>query len=206
MYALDDTTPLSGSVGGKVATTRNQAPDSGMTWIPPNGFSSTAIYGINLDSTTSSPSPSGGQKSGQLSCEGRQDGSCNTNNIYLYYLTQNAGQPAPPTTPSYAAGRCKNIISGYLDWYLPSICEMGPAARNEDTGCGPSDAPLLQNMDSNLKGLISNVYSWSSTQYSDGTRAWYQNFKPSGSGDQNFTTKGNSSNATQVFCSRALTY
>lgn len=61
---------------------------------------------------------------------------------------------AGPTPLSYyAAGLCAATISGYSDWYLPAICEMGYGVAN----CGTSGVPELQNMQANLvnyNGLI----------------------------------------------------
>lgn len=160
VYALDDTTSQSTSVGGKVATTTDQAnPSPGIIWSSDasGGSSQIAIYGISETSTTSSanPNPSTTPPSqtpvaGQTACNGNTDGSCDTNNIYVYY------QP-PTTSPGidltlYATGLCKQTISGYSNWYLPAICEMG---YGSGAACGVSGTPTLQNVQSDLVDTLS---------------------------------------------------
>ena len=208
VYAVDDTTPDTGSIGGKVATLTDQATNfsPGIIWSSDaNGNpSDIAIYGISETSTTSSPNPSSGQVSSQTACNGNTDGSCDSNNIYVYY------QP-PTTNPAintslYATGLCKATINGYSDWYLPAICEMGVSA-SASSGCGTSVSPTLQNMQSNLvdNGNIGSLsgYYWSSTEASSTptNAAWNQYFASGGSG-QNFAYKANT---LGVRCSRALT-
>jgi hypothetical protein len=174
VYAFDDTTPSSASVGGKVVTTINQAPSGGVIWSS-NGNSGTtpdavfdAIYGISELSTTSSPDPNAGQVTGQIACDGALNGLCNTNNIYVYY--QNFALNAPINLSFYATGLCKQAISGFSDWYLPAICELGYDNSFAGTGCG-NPIPTLQNMQTSLidlrnPNLIPNGQTWSSTEYS----------------------------------------
>ena len=198
IYAFDDTTAASVSVGGKAATTSNQS--SGIIWAL-NSSGSTgyiAIYGISNTSTTSSPNPSSGQVAGQTACNGNTDGSCDSNNIYVYYQTAASG--APISTSLYATGLCKATISSYSDWYLPAICEMG---YGTDASCGVSGTPTLQNMQSNLVDtlhLLSGRY-WSSTEYAGlpTNVAWFQ---VASAGTQNPANKGFN---LAVRCSRALT-
>lgn len=184
VYAFDDTTSNSGSVGGKVAATVDQANPgpNGIIWSS-NGNGGTSsdvvndfIYGISELSTTSSPNPSTGQVSGQVACNGSTDGACNTNNIYVYY--QFNATNAPINLAYYAAGLCRQTISGYSDWYLPAICEM---RYTTTLGCGTSAAPTLQNMQANLiefnsLNLLSGFY-WSSTSVASlATFVWEQRF------------------------------
>lgn len=218
VYALDDTTLQSTSVGGKVASTFDQAtPSSGIIWSSNDigGTSQIGIYGISEISTTSTANPNANIISttpetsvppvlGQTACNGNTDGSCDTNNIYVYY------QP-PTTIPGidlslYATGLCKLPISGYSDWYLPAICEMGygsyTCGGNGATGNSP---PTLQNMQSNLVdtlNMLSGNY-WSSTQASGNPQsgAWIQTFSNSQS-DQYPSFK---IYHYGVRCSRALT-
>ena len=105
----------------------------------------------------------------------------------------------------YAAGLCKQTISGYSDWYLPAICEMGYGA----TACGSSGAPMLQNMQTSLID-ISNLsapagYYWSSTENSDSPLyyAWVEGFASGGDSDQFNSDK---KDKLCVRCSRALTF
>ncbi len=207
VYAFDDTTPSSGSVGGKVVTTSDQS--SGIVWssngngggIPDAVYN--AIYGISELSTTSSANPSGGQVAGQTACNGATDGLCNTNNIYVYY--QNNATNAPINLSYYATGLCKQTIASYSDWYLPAICEMGYGT----TECGTSGAPTLQNIQTSLYEICNfstgTTTYWSSTEYSSIPQfvAWYYLFEDDGSG-----APGNGvakANQWSVKCSRALT-
>jgi len=162
VYAFDDTTPDTGSVGGKVAALTGQAPpniysgpqSSSIIWSATSTGSydgGVSIWGIDETSTASSPSPNASSTqsatsyAGQQNCNGNMDGQCDTNNIDIYYRT--FASP-PVTTPSfYAAGLCKALTNPSSDWYLPAICEMGPASNG--SGC-----PAGQNMLENLSFLI----------------------------------------------------
>ena len=110
VYAFDDTTPTSASVGGKVAATVDQAAPypNGIVWSS-NGSGGTgltdtsydAIPGVDETSTRSSGSPTYASFSAGFastytnpnpfsaasfaSCDGAFDGSCNTNNIVAFY-------------------------------------------------------------------------------------------------------------------------
>lgn len=242
IYAVDDTTPNTGSIGGTVVTQIDQA--TGM-WSS-NGVSSTSgssdsIPGIAVTSTTSTSVPTYTNAQASFnstylnvsmfpfpssvsfsSCNGGTDGACNSTNILTLYKTYvtNYGvgsynsyslSAGPTTTSYYAAGRCTATISGYSDWYLPAICEMGPASGN--SGCSAS----TQNIVSQLPGLLgtsstSCTYGanclfgsyWSSTEdsfYPNNT-AWAQYFSSGGSSFQGTTGK---ENVFGVRCSRALT-
>lgn len=126
VFALDDATPNTGSVGGKVAALNDVA---AAYWSPDND----AIAGI--DERSVAP------------CVGAFDGACNTRVIVDYYNGIGQG-PA-----SYPAGLCAtSTADGYADWYLPAICESGYDGGVESSGCGSSMAPTLQNMYSNLVG------------------------------------------------------
>ncbi len=209
VYAFDDTSPNSGNVGGKVATTTDQiAPATGIIWssIGSGGSSSDVaddiIYGVSEISTTSSPDPSTGQVAGQVACDGSIDGACNTNNIYVYY--QNNATNAPINLSYYAAGLCKQTISSFSDWYLPAICELGYG----NSPCGTVGAPTLQNMQSNLVDFNSlhllAGYYWSSNE--DSTTPQFnglaQFFASGGGSFQGFYGKNVQYG---VRCSRALT-
>jgi hypothetical protein len=203
VFALDDTTANTGSVGGKVMTTSDQS--AGIVWSSNGSGSSVldSIYGVSEGSTTSSPNPSAGQVAGQVSCNGATDGACNTNNIYVYYQTAATG--APINSSFYAVGLCKQTISGFSDWYLPAVCEMGYDTSSEGSGCGVAGTPTVQNMQSDLidfnsLNLVSGAY-WSSTEYSGvpNSTAWYQVFSVGGS--QSVAGKGN---MLRVRCARGF--
>lgn len=99
-------------------------------------------------------------------------------------------------------------ISGYSDWYLPSICEAAFDEANSGTGCGTSGAPTTQNMQGNLVdngdiGALSGNY-WTSSEFSaaPNVASYYQFFATAGGSFQDATNK----NATlSVRCVRALT-
>jgi hypothetical protein len=184
VFAIDDTTPSTGSVSGKVAALTDQAAafPNGIDWSP-NGdlFDIPGIY-----ETSSSP------------CTGNTGGACDTVQISTHY----AG-----FSPSlYAAGLCLGNINDYADWYLPAICEMGfDGASGSGSGCGSPVSPLIQNMQSNLVGLnnFPEGYYWSSTEYSadPAGAAWVQDFTSGGS----YQSNPGKNNLPGVRCVRALT-
>ncbi|WP_019216503.1 DUF1566 domain-containing protein [Legionella tunisiensis] len=207
IYAIDDTTPNTDSIGGKVIqTSDNVGAPGGIVWdSSTNGcvnLPNNNCYITNADSelngtNLATPAPGG--------------------NTYLIYqtLTTINGESAT----SYAAGLCTATISGYNDWYLPAICEMGylTAISNPTTNCGSSTSPALQNIQSNLveNGNIGNfpnggnpvfpgIY-WTSTELSSlpNEGAWIQQFAAIGSNSyQSAVVKG--INSLGVRCSRIL--
>lgn len=213
VFAFDDTTSNTGSVGGKVMTTADQAMPfpNGVIWSS-NGNGGAAgdvvydiIYGISETSTTSTPNPNTNQVAGQTACNGAVDGSCNSNNIVTYYQV-------PTTNPSislsfYAAGLCEQTISGYSDWYLPAVCEMIYAAGSGN-GCGSSGTPVTQNIQSTLVdlsglNLVAGFY-WSSTEFSavPNNSSWVSLFA---SGGGALSTDASKDSLVGVRCVRALT-
>ena len=180
VFAVDDTTPSTGSIGGKVATATDQA--SNISWSPGGDFFD--IPGI----TETSTSP----------CVGNTDGACNSTQITTHYAGSSAS--------TYAAGLCTASISGFSDWYLPAICELGFDTYGEGTGCGSTSSPLIQNIESDL--VLTGVSSapsgayWGSTEISSLATdyAFGQIF---GFAQQQF---GNTKDASMaVRCARALT-
>ncbi|VEG91312.1 DUF1566 domain-containing protein [Legionella spiritensis] len=161
LFAIDDTTANTSSIGGKVAATSDQA---ATRWGP----GSIAVGGINELSMA-----------GVNSCDGNSDGQCDTNRIV------NAGL-APPV----AAQICADLSAGGRDdWYLPAICEVGYDPSSAGTGCGTQANPTLQNLFSTLKennrGNLANDFYWTSTEFSviPDDIAWIVDFNP-GNGDQ----------------------
>lgn len=159
IYSVNDATPTTGSIGGKVASLVDQAApyiDSGpqstsIIWSSNgNGSTSddvnyTAILGINEISTTSSPSPAGpvypSETPPYTACNGAFDGACDSGNIVSYYnFNRVSGGSAPTPRTYYAAGLCEALINSYSDWYLPAICEMD--AVNGSVTC-PSGAQSM---------------------------------------------------------------
>jgi hypothetical protein len=196
LFAVDDTTPTTDSIRGKVAALTDQAaPDLGSGGQPTsiiwssNGNGSgagdvdhTAILGSDETSTTSTPSPTGpGYPMGTPAftpCEGQLDGSCNTDNIVSYYnFNRSAGGAAPTPLNDYAAGLCKATINGYSDWYLPAICEMavGFTCPAQTQNMGESLSFLLGDLNAGSPSTNCNPpmgsecmggLYWSSTEYS----------------------------------------
>lgn len=189
IFSIDDSTPKTASIGGKVAALVDQAPTfpDGIMW----GEENVVVGGISQVDTA-----------GPNSCNGNSDGACNTGRIIANFT----GQRGLALT-TYAAGLCKAIISGYNDWYLPAICELGfQTALNRPTGCGlPPALPTMQNMQSNLFGndigALLGPY-WGSTEHSPqpGDFAWDQIFALNSS--QDF---GDKEVQIGVRCARAIT-
>ena len=143
LYSVDDTTPDTGSIGGKVVTLVDQAaanigsgPQAGsIIWASTGGGGGpgdedlTTILGIDETSTTTVPSPSSpaypGGTPAFIACNGSNDGQCNSSNILSYYNFNRAVGGAPPTPlVFYSAGHCAAPINGFSDWYLPAICQL----------------------------------------------------------------------------------
>lgn len=144
VFALNDDTPSTSSIGGKVLTTQDilQA-----HWSP----SALAIVGINENSL---PGPD--------SCDGAVDGRCNTARI----LAQHASEDR-----NFAAAQCADSRQeGFSDWYLPALCEMGYDNEGIVNGiCGTRNAPrVADNAQSRLYDsgptFFFDVAYWSSTQ------------------------------------------
>lgn len=216
VYSVDDTTPSTESIGGRVAAQSDQATafSPGIIWSSDssgNFDGGVSIWGIDETSTSSSPSPNASsaaaatQYSGQSACNGSVDGACDTNNINVYYTT--SASPPVSVLSYYAAGLCAATIGGYADWYLPSICELGP-----DGGSHLCAAQVAQNMADDLPILVNSCtgaaclsgYYWSSTEFSNSPQsvAWSEYFAPSGGSIQGVVLK---SNSIGVRCSRAIT-
>ena len=148
-------------------------------------------------------------------CNGRTNGACNSANIltlYNTYITNYRIGSSPYTLSAGPTATC----CGYSDWYLPAICEMGPASIG--SGCSPSTQDIV----SQLPNLLGNPnaatpstsytyganclagFYWSSTEGSGGPtgNAWGQNFASGGGSNQNY---GGKLYTLGVRCSRALT-
>ena len=224
VFAIDDTTPDTQSVGGKVAAKENQAPifpipgsiiwsSNGKTTCPttcnkppcPEPYRDCTSYDFipGIDEQSTNP------------CDGNTDGTCDTQQIVSFIEGKYGNIPKPPTNINtlYAAGLCSMYITEnyYSDWYLPAICELGyykagPNTPRINSGCGTPENPLLQNLASNLSS--ENLKSmqgpfWSSTEFSctDGTcgNAWSNYFT------SNTQTHDGKENTLGVRCVRAMT-
>ena len=191
VFALDDATPNSMSVGGAVVTLIEEP--QLISWKPLNAAEN-EVVGIDETSTP--------DEAHKLGCYGNTDGACNTQQIALSYATENSAD--------YAAGLCQEKQHGYADWYLPSICEMGYDANLAGSGCGTKDEPTMQNIQSSLmdKPMIENLTGiyWSATQCSllpSSLGAWIQAFD--GVLTQSYQFYGDKGTAYRVLCVRKLT-
>lgn len=153
LFSVDDSTPNTGSIGGKVAAIGDQS--SGTRWGP-----NVAVNGI---SETSMPGPN--------SCDGKNDGACNTGRIIAANL-------APPV----AAQLCEDlVIGGFSDWFMPAICELGRFSNppgGSDAGCGTTNPNLYTTLHANNLGGFADENYRSSTEFSldPVSTAWTQVF------------------------------
>jgi hypothetical protein len=197
IYSVDDHDSLiNHSIGGKVAALADQARayPKGIIW-------STNGHGRNSGDVDYFNIP-GIYENTTKPCHGAADGACNSKRILEHYS-------AAPVS-YYAAGLCTTPIDGYSDWYLPAICELGYDNQCAKSGspCGTSDAPNVQNMQSNLVdrgniGALSGYY-WSSTGHASVPLfyAWFHNFSAKGESFQLYDFK---LNQFGVRCARNLT-
>ncbi len=181
VFALDDATPPSASIGGKVAIAGDST--ALYNWSQHN-VAPGAVFEIpGVTDNSAGPLPF---------CNGKFDGACNTQRIVS--APEHVGVPLT----GYAAGACRATINGYADWYLPAICELSDSAS---TGCtsGESVQERLHR-----PGHVSFPTSWSSTQWSVGpvALAWFHAFAPPGGGSAGMF-KGV---PTAVSCVRQLTH
>jgi len=214
VFSIDDNTPITQSVGGKVAALSDHiTPADTVFWSSNStgGYDGgISIWGIDQLSAESFPSPNGSSAqpatliSGQANCMGRSDGSCNTGNIVVYYSAPNISPEI--NRQFYAAGRCKLDFDGHNDWYLPAICEMGYGGIGSGSGCGVVATPTIQNMTSNLVdngiGTLIGDY-WSSTEVegNSATDSWFQVF----SSTLPEQGQGQKLNLFKIRCVRAIT-
>ena len=176
LFSIDDTTPTTRSIGGNVVALTDQNSTGSIQW----SANTDSIWGIDDTSTIASPSPNIGPSpaSGLLNCNAVNDGACATNNVFFSYGVAN----------NYAVGLCKATINGYTDWYLPSVCELGPFGS---TGVGAGNYPSettsqactvgSTNIQNQLAttSIVTNftaISYWSSTEQSPDPRnlAWFQ--------------------------------
>jgi hypothetical protein len=163
LFAVDDSTPNTTSIGGKVAALSDQS--TGVRWGP------LATVGGISETSTAAPD----------ACNGSGDGQCNTSLIIAAGLT-----------PPVAAQLCEDSSGdGFTDWYLPAICEAGRfVGLGSDAGCGTTNPNLYTALHTNnLGGFASGSY-WSSTEFSANptASAWLQSLD---SGAQGADSKSN---------------
>lgn len=196
LFSVDDATPNTGSIGGKVVALTDQS--TTVVWSPAGNDNIPGIY------ETSVAPPA--------ACNGNTDGACNTRVITQFYSAY------PSNT--YAAGLCSTAnIGGFADWYLPAICELGYDASGlaSSTRCGAPRTPTLQNMQSNLVdngnmgGLTIFPRYWSSGEaaaINPNNPAMYAAVQQFDIGGRTFQIANAKSHTTSIFtrCVRALTH
>jgi hypothetical protein len=188
VFAIDDTSSNTASVGGKVAALSDSSSTSGMFWSAGAGgaVARDNVPGVSDDSTPPLPS-----------CAGNVDGKCNTDAIERQY-------PATLLT-EYAAGLCQGAtLGGHIDWYLPSTCEL--SGSRGAVACPASQQSIQTELVDNFiaaGGLPSADY-WSSTQGSAGaaTASAWGSLLQQTTGTSSLADKGS---LYRVRCVRALT-
>ena len=169
LFSIDDKTPTTNSIGGVVAAVLDSV--SIQQWS--NDGVNFSIWGIDETSTPVIPSPNTNTllypsvlHVGQLNCDGKSDGACDTNNI--------VNDPSYPDG-GYAAAKCKQAIDSngntpclsgatcYTDWYMPAICQLG----NNISFCPypPDPNNIETQLHNNNIGGFDNTY-WSATEVS----------------------------------------
>lgn len=183
LFAVDDTTPITGSIAGKIVAQTDNS--TGIAWD--NGGSLDTGAGSLTDGATNTINIVSNQSFGAYAAQ-----------LCADYEIDSLGN-----TPCLTGSTC------YSDWYLPAICEMGYDEQNQGSGCGTGASPTRQNIQSNLvdSGPLGSLLGsyWSSTQNigAPTNEAWLQVFITPGSMSTNAidikaATYG-------VRCARALT-
>lgn len=148
VFAINDATPNTGNIGGKVAALADASP--GVIWGS-NGNGGVAIdvaYDV-IPGVDELSTPVVGI------CHGGTDGACNTEEITRFYTGVN--------TAYYAAGACRATIATYSDWYLPAVCELGSDASPGCAGAQSMQANLIDNNALSVGTLPTAISYWSST-------------------------------------------
>jgi hypothetical protein len=194
VFSIDDTTPNTGNIGGKVTALTDAVPVApGVIWssLGNNGTSADAAYNAVLGTNDTSTTALGD------ACNGGTDGACNTTEITTLYTGVNNAY--------YAAGACRATQAGYSDWHLPAICELGgQAAANCAPGGASMQANLIDNGAINVAALPTAVNYWSSTSSNINATffAWSHQFATGGAAT---SFEFNKNNMFPVRCVRALT-
>ncbi len=141
LFSVDDSTPNTGSIGGKVAALTDESGGGFYDW-------STIYDDTAADSIT--------------------DGLSNTNAL------------ATPLGQYPAAQSCLNKNDqGFIDWYLPAICELGRyMGSGTDAGCGNTNPNMYSGLQINNLGGFSGGNYWGSSEFSGSptVAAWSQTF------------------------------
>ena len=211
VYSVDDSTFNTGSIGGKVAALVSQKPafNNGIVW---DADTNCATYPFACLKQTNAWDFYDGQNLSMVpgSTNPNNNGSDGPGNTYQIFSVLNGNNGNTNNPANYAASVCSTYAAGdYTNWYLPAICEMGPASNGVNCTAG------YQNMVSNLSFLLSDTvpctspsgclagYYWSSTENSEAPQvgALFQNFSGGSSSQRTYFKSG----LLGVRCSRALT-
>ncbi|MCW8385117.1 hypothetical protein OQJ15_02235 [Fluoribacter dumoffii] len=168
VFSLNDTTAIDTSVGGTEVALTNNAPLFTIPWDSSDVCQAGSCVLTGATSIT--------------------EGDANTVAISVTLSPQ-----AGVTSTNYAAGLCSDYtidssgnspcVTGtcYQNWYLPAICQMGPASNG--SGCTAGTPNIVENLPSLIgcaqTGCL-NGFFWSSTQFNTSS-GWMQNFSNSSS-------------------------
>lgn len=151
VFSLNDSTPNTGSVGGKAVALSDAS--ASVPWITPGD----GPDGLPVDPQVATdhlvPGIDEQSVAGPGACNGRSDGECNSRVITDFY---------PVVDKSlYAAGHCKLPKDERSDWYLPAICELGSGGAV----CGAGDSVLSRLISSGVltAAQLPRLGYWSST-------------------------------------------
>ena len=196
VYSVNDSTPTSGSVGGKIAALLDSvAGQTSITNAAPNWGGFGCDIGSSLwDNAT----------------QGANDGSTNSSATVSALTTNSLSLPcsiSPVALADYAAGICSQYTTpsdAGLIWYLPSICELSGISPSSNCTSGTTSMlNQLRLLSPAVGGFVNTGYYWSSTEYAHPSlarlTAWCQRFSSGGS--QNYVLKYY---LLGVRCSRAL--
>jgi hypothetical protein len=208
IYSVDDNTPPTGSIGGKIAAVTDNVSGQTSSSIATIGWGG---YGTDIGSALY-----------DNSAQGANEGSANSAAI-IRALAMNYSRPHNGPSPEllssdYAAGWCSSLSvdatgassctvpnTCYTNWYLPAICELGPFKQGATCTTTNIQQQLFENtlISKATLGLVTSPgHYWSSTEFLSypSDYAWYESF-----GDHNvqqgYDGKGSSLN---VRCSRSL--
>ena len=181
IFSIDESPSITDSIKGKIWALNDQSPSGGTKW-----------------STTYNNIPGIYENSAALQCNGANDGPCNTTQIVNYY-----SQRSVPLG-SYAAGLCKSEISGYGDWYLPTICELNYARSTaQSISCSSNQDIQSKLVTSGVIPLYDYYQSSTESSANPSNDAWVAVLSQySGSDFVNTADKGYS---LAVRCARGLT-
>ena len=148
VFSIDDNTPNTGNIGGKVAALNDAS--SGLIWSSNGNGGAPADVAYNvIPGVDELSTPVGGI------CNGGTDGACNTTEITNFYTGVN--------NTYYAAGACRATMNTYSDWYLPAVCELGSDASPGCAGAQSMQANLIDNNALSVGTLPTAISYWSST-------------------------------------------